>query len=247
MNISNKTILITGGGSGIGYETAKLLSQQGNKIIIVGRNADKIKKAGEELNVIAIAADITIETDVDSLIKRVSNEFPELSILINNAAVAYIYRVAEDPESFEKAQHEMLVNYLSPIRLTERLLPILKNQQEAAIVNVSSNVVYVPLAVLPSYSATKAALHSYTLALRRALAMDTAVKVFELQPSLVNTDAAKGIGGEENGIDPGVVVRSLIAGIQNDVNEIYVGDTAALRDQYFSDPLIALETLNQGL
>lgn len=246
MNISNKTVLITGGGSGIGYETAKLLSQQGNKIIIVGRNADKIKKAGEELNVIAIAADITIEADVDSLIERVSKEFPELSVLINNAAVAYIYRVAEDLDSFEKARHEMLVNYLSPIRLTERLLPILKNQVEAAVVNVTSNVVYVPLAILPSYSATKAALHSYTVALRRAL-RDTAVKVFELQPSLVNTDAAKGIGGQENGIDPALVVSGLISGIQNDENEIYVGDTEALRNQFFSDPLAALESLNQGL
>lgn len=247
MNISNKTVLITGGGSGIGYAIAKLLSKKGNKVIIAGRSADKIKKAAAELNVIPLVYDISVDADVDKLVELIKNQYGALSVLINNAGVTNAYSLGEGAGSFEKSQNEFLINYLSPVRLSERLIPVLKNQPEAAIVNVTSNVIYHPLVIMPSYSDTKAALHSHTLALRHTLAKDTAIKVYELQPPLVDTEPAKVLGGETNGLHPDVVAQGLIDGIETDLDEIYIGETSEQRKAFFLDPKAAFEVFNKGL
>lgn len=246
MNIINKTILITGGGSGIGYATAKLLSEKGNKVIITGRNAAKIRKAGEELNLTAIACDVTVEAEIDFLISRLQSEFSDLSILVNNAGVANLYQLGENAAAFEKAKKEFETNYFGPVRLTEKLLPLLKSQNEAAIVNITSNVSFHPLIVLPTYSDTKAALHSHTVALRLTLAKNTNIKVFEVMPSLINTEATKDMGGE-NGLPPSAVAEDVFNGLQNDSFEIFVGDTKQQHAAYFADPVNAVKNFNQGL
>jgi len=246
MNVSRKTALVTGAGSGIGYEIAKLLKEQGNTVIIAGRNAEKITKAGETLGVTAIACDVTKEADIEALVTKISAEFPELSVLINNAGVANLYKVGENANAYQKAKQEFEVNYFGPVLLTEKLLPVLKKQEEAAIVNITSNVTFHPLVVLPTYSDTKAALHSHTVALRHTLAKDTNIQVYEVMPSLVNTEATKDMGGE-NGMHPSVVAQATLNGIQNDQFEIYVGDTEAQRKAYFSDPIAAIQSFNNGL
>lgn len=246
MNINNKTILITGGGSGIGYETAKLLSEQGNKVIIVGRTAAKLESAAATLtNTIPIACDINDERQVKALLSTVSQHYPELSILINNAGKAFAYTHSETADAYAKAKEEMETNYFSLIRLTEQLLPILKKQPEAAIVNVSSIVAFAPSAILPTYSDSKAALHSYTQALRYTLSSETNIKVFELMPPMVNTSFAKEIGGEQHGIPAGDVASALIEGLEQNTYEIYVGKTAAFRDFFFASPLEAVNMINQ--
>lgn len=246
MNISNKTILITGGGSGIGLQTALLLSHKGNNVIITGRNTDKLQKAVAGLkNVTAITSDITSPADVDQLVTRVKAEFGNLSILINNAATLFLYNHGENVNAFEKAQDEILTNYLSVIRLNEKFLPLLKAQPEAAIVNVTSAVALIPVGVIPSYSDSKAALHSYTISLRRELAKTTAIKVFELMPPLVNTDFAKELGGATHGMPAIDVAQALINGIENNDNEIYAGATKELRALHFSNQEEALNVLNQ--
>jgi uncharacterized oxidoreductase len=246
MNINNKTALVTGAGSGIGYEIAKLLKEQGNKVIIAGRNADKIKKAGEILGVTAIVCDVTNEADIETLVTEIKSDFPELSVLVNNAGVANLYKIGEGADAYHKAKQEFEVNYFGPVLLTEKLLPILKLQPEAAVINITSNVTFHPLVVLPTYSDTKAALHSHTIALRHTLAKDTNVKVYEVMPSLVNTEATKDMGGE-NGMHPRVVAEITINGVQHDEYEIYVGDTAAQRAAYFADPTAAIQAFNNGL
>ena len=247
MNITNKTVLITGGGSGIGFETAKLLSARGNKIIIIGRRESKLNAAVEALsNTIAIRCDINSESDVKDLIAQVSEKHPELSVLINNAGRAFAYTHAESAGAFEKSTAEFATNYFSLVRLTEGFLPILKKQTEAAIVNVTSIVAFSPTAKLPSYSDSKAAVHSYTLSLRHTLAKDTSIKVFELMPPLVNTEFSKEIGGEENGIPPIEVAQGLIDGIEKDDFEIKIGQTADFRKFYLSAPAEAFEMMNQG-
>lgn len=246
MNINNQTALVTGAGSGIGYEIAKLLKEQGNNVIIVGRNADKIKKAGETLGVTAIVCDVTKEEDIEALVGRIGTDFPGLSILVNNAGVANLYKVGEGANAYKKAKQEFEVNYFGPVLLTEKLLPVLKQQSEAAIVNITSNVTFHPLVVLPTYSDTKAALHSHTVALRHTLAKDTRIRVYEVMPSLVNTDATKEMGGE-NGMHPRVVAEATLMGINRDEYEIYVGDTATQRTAYFADPLTAIQSFNNGL
>jgi uncharacterized oxidoreductase len=247
MEITNTTVLITGGGSGIGLDTARLLSAKGNKILIIGRNGDKLSKATEGLsNVFPYICDITKAADIEQLVAKVTAEFSNLSFLINNAATAFVYTHGEGANAFEKASEEMMTNYLSVIRLSEKLLPVLKQQPQAAIVNVTSLVSVAPAAVIPTYSDTKAALHSYSLSLRHTLAKDTAVRVFELMPPLVNTEFSKEIGGETNGMPPAAVAQALINGIENDEDEIYVGQTRDFRDFYLSNPAQAFETLNQA-
>lgn len=246
MKLKNKTVLVTGAGSGIGYEIAKLLKEQGNEVIIVGRNAEKIKAAGETLGVIALVCDVTKEADIEALATKIKLDFSELSVLVNNAGVANLYKVGDGADAYHKAKQEFEVNYFGPVLLTETLLPILNQQAEAAIVNITSNVTFHPLIVLPTYSDTKAALHSHTVALRHTLAKDTNIKVYEIMPSLVNTNATKDIGGE-NGMHPRFVAEATLYGIENEQNEIYVGDTAAQRAAYFTDPVAAIASFNNGL
>ena len=246
MNITQKTILITGAGSGIGYATAKRLSDAGNKVIIVGRNAAKIEKAGKELGLTAIVCDITDESAIVNLINRVKTEFPDLSVIINNAGMAHLYKLGENAGAFDKAKKEFETNYFAPVRITESLLPVLKAQPEAAIVNITSNVSFHPLVILPTYSDTKAALHSHTVALRLTLAKDTNIKVFEVMPSLIDTEATKDMGGE-NGLPPSVVAEDIFNGISKDIYEIYVGDTGQQHAAYFADPVAAVQNFNKGL
>src|SRR5258708_32607875 len=185
MNISNKTVLITGGGSGIGFETARLLSEKGNRVIITGRNRARLEKAAGQLtNTTAIACDITVEADVKKLVGQVQEKFNDLSILINNAGAAYAYQLAAGANAFDKAGEEISTNYLSLIRLTELLLPVLSKQKEAAIVNVSSIVVFAAAGAIPTYSATKPAVHSYTQSLRHILSKIPNIKAFQLIPPL---------------------------------------------------------------
>ncbi|QEM07164.1 SDR family NAD(P)-dependent oxidoreductase [Mucilaginibacter rubeus] len=247
MNITNKTVLITGGGSGIGFEIAKLLTAQGNKVILVGRTESKLQEAVKSLdNAVAIVGDINSESDIKKLIAQVTAEYPELSVLINNAGRAFAYTHAENANAFSKATEEFATNYFSLIRLTEGFLPILKAQDEAAIVNVTSVVGYLPAAATPSYSDSKAAAHSYTLSLRHTLAKDTNIKVFELMPPLVNTEFSREIGGEEFGMSPVTVAEEFLEGVRTDDYEIKVGQTAGLRQLYLSDPQAAFNAINQA-
>lgn len=170
MKTTANTILITGGSAGIGFETAKQLLALGNKVIITGRDANRLAAAKAELgDVTAIPFDVTSDTDVALLVQRIKTDFPELNILVNNAGQAHVHSLSAGDGAYRKATDEMLTNYLSIVRLTEELLPLLEKQEEAAVVNVSSIVAFVPSKSLPTYSASKAALHSYTKSLRLAL------------------------------------------------------------------------------
>jgi uncharacterized oxidoreductase len=245
MNITNKTILITGGGSGIGFEIARLLSQKGNKVIITGRSEARLQKAVSLLsNVDYVVCDINSEKDINSLVNKITQEFGSLDILINNAGQASVYKLDVEVNAYNKAADEIQTNYLSVIRLTEKLLPLLSNQKEGAIVNVTSIVAFVPGINLPTYAASKAALHSYTQALRYTLAKTTNIKVFELMPPLVNTEFSVEIGGA-NGIPPALVAEGLIEGLKNDDYELHIGGTADLYKLFLSSPQEALNALNQ--
>ena len=244
MKTVNNTVLITGGGAGIGFETAKLLSENGNQVIITGRNADTLNKAVAQLkNVTAIVSDVSKEEDVLALVERLNKDFPSLNIVINNAAAAQVYKLEAGVDAFSKAANEMHTNYLSVIRLNELLLPLLSKQAEAAIVNVSSIVAIAPGSRLPGYAASKAALHSYTQTLRFTLS-NTNIKVFELMPPLVNTEFSKEIGGE-NGMPPSGVAAALLDAFISDNYEIHVGNTADFYKLFLSSPADAFAALNQ--
>ncbi|GAB3844047.1 SDR family NAD(P)-dependent oxidoreductase [Hymenobacter terrigena] len=242
MNIINKTILVTGGGSGIGLAIAKSLSEKGNRVVIVGRNEAKLQAAAELPGVTAIAADINDAADIARLVQRVQTEFGDLSVLINNAGQASAYQLTAGANAFEKASAEIATNYLAMIHLTELLLPVLSAQPEAAVVNVSSIVAYAPSSAVPTYSASKAAVHSYTQALRHTL-KPTTVRVFELMPPLVNTEFSTEIGGE-NGIPPQQVADELLVGLANGDDEIRVGNTAGFYEFSRTAPAEAFASMN---
>lgn len=244
MNTSHNTVLITGGSAGIGLAVAKVLTAKGNHVIITGRDKERLNKAAAELsNATAIQFDVTSNKDVDALVTRVKNDFPNLNILINNAGRAFVYNLDENADAAEKATEEMITNYFSVIRLTEKLLPVLKQQPEAAIVNVSSIVAFAGRYTLPTYAASKAALHSYTNSLRIQLERTSNIKVFELMPPLVNTELAKPIGGEQNGIPPHVVAEDLLQSLESNNYEIHVGNTANLYRLFLSSPAEALKMM----
>ncbi|HCA05846.1 MULTISPECIES: SDR family NAD(P)-dependent oxidoreductase [unclassified Chryseobacterium] len=245
MNITNNTILITGGGSGIGLEIAKSLNAS-NKIIIAGRNKEKLDAAAEGLeNVFTIQADITNEKDVTRLVEEIKLNFGGLNILINNAGHAYAYTLSDTSDTYTKASAEFETNYFAPIRLTEKLLPLLKQENNSAVVNVSSIVAFAPGSHVPTYSDSKAALHSYTQLLRHELAKDTTVKVFELMPPLVNTDFSVEIGGRENGIPASEVADSFVKGLLEDTYEIRVGNTEVLYSNFFAGSEGAFGVMNK--
>lgn len=243
MNTTNNTVLITGGSAGIGFEMAKQFAARGNKVIIAGRNAERLQKAAMQIpGVTAIQADVTNKEDVAKLVKTITTNHPDLNMLINNAGSAFVYTLDGESDAYSKATSEMDTNYLSIVNLTEQLLPILRTKADAAIVNVSSIVAFAPSAVLPTYTASKAALHSYTKTLRYTL-KDTSIKVFELMPPLVDTEFSVEIGGH-NGIKPSVVASELIEALERDNYEIHVGDTAAIYQLSLKSPQEALLAMN---
>lgn len=247
MNLTNKSVLITGGGSGIGYATAKLLIAKGNQVVIAGRNEEKLAKAAQELGAEYIVADVTDAASVSNLVTKLETDYSNLSVLINNAGVGHTYKLGDGANAFDKAKEEFETNYFAPVRLIESLLPLLKKQPEAAIVNITSNVAFQPLVILPTYSDTKTALHSHSVALRLTLSTDTNIKVFEVMPSMINTDATREMGGERHGLPPEVAARGIYEGIVQDKFEIFVGDAGQQYADYFADPQTCVKKFNQGL
>ncbi|MNK01820.1 Fatty acyl-CoA reductase [compost metagenome] len=221
MKTNGNTILITGGSAGIGFELAKQFAQLGNKVLITGRNADRLKEAANKLeNVVPIAGDVTDPESADRLLTQIQQEYPELNIVINNAGYADVYELNAHAGAFSKANREIQTNYLSIVDLTEKLLPTLLKNEQPAVVNITSIVVYYPQKMLPTYTASKAALKSYTDVLRNTF--ENQLRVFELIPPLVNTDFSKEIGGE-NGIPPQEVAVELIRAMENDQWLVPVG------------------------
>jgi uncharacterized oxidoreductase len=210
----------------------------------VGRDQLRLDSAKAKLpGIHTIKADVSKIEDVKELVATLSAGYPDLNIVINNAGRAIVYNLSdESQDAFLHGEDEMLTNYLSVIRLNHQLLPLLKKKNEAAIVNVSSVVAYVPGMNLPTYGASKAALHSYTTSLRLSLE-NSSIKVFELMPPLVDTEFSKEIGGK-NGIHPSVVAGDLLEALKNDDFEIRVGDTAKVYDLFLSSPKDALNLMN---
>jgi uncharacterized oxidoreductase len=192
MNITGNTILITGGGSGIGRGLAEALHAQGNQVIIAGRRKAALEEtAAANPGIKFLTLDIEDRSAIRAFAGRVASEFPALNVLINNAGIMRAENLLAQQDDLADAESIVTTNLLGPIRLTAALLPILRKQPHSTIVNVSSGLAFVPLAFTPTYSATKAALHSYTLSLRYQL-KDTTTEVLEIIPPYVQTDLMNG-------------------------------------------------------
>jgi len=226
MKTSGNTIFISGGSAGIGLAIARKLSAAGNKVIINGRDQQRLDLALKELNnAVAIQGDLSVESERIRISNELVSQHPELNIVINNAGAAFMNNLADSTNNAaEKAYHEMNTNYISVIHFTSLVLPQLLQQQSAAIVNVSSIAVFRSNKYLPTYSASKAALHSYTQGLRDTFAENEKLNIYELYPPLVNTEFSAEIGGA-NGIPASEVADELLTALEQDQFEVPVGDT----------------------
>lgn len=249
MKINNKnTILITGGASGIGYEFAKQLRDT-NRVIIVGRNKEKLQKVKKELkNIHIFECDISNPKDIKALYEIVSYEFPNLNILINNAGLANRIDLHEET-SYEKLTEEMNVNFNGSVYMTSQFLPLLKKQKSASIINVTSALAYVPFANSPIYSASKAALHSFTQSLRIQL-KNTNIKVFEIAPSVTKTQMIDSFSEEElkkmKIMTTATLVENSLKEINKGTHNIGVGETNALKMLNRIFPSFAIKMLNKN-
>lgn len=225
MKTSGNTVFISGGSAGIGLAIAKKLQAAGNKIIINGRNEDRLQKALAELkNAEGIQGDLSVEADRLRIAEELKTNYPDVNIIVNNAGAAFGYLLSETTNAHEKALIEMNTNYIAIIHFTELLLPHLLQKETAAVVNISSLAVYGSHKFLPTYGATKAALHSYTMALRQTYEDQKNLQVYEVYPPLVNTEFSSYIGGE-NGIPPSEVADELFLGLENNQFDVPVGET----------------------
>ncbi len=190
MKTSGNTILITGGGSGIGRELALRFNALGNTVIVAGRRMETLEEsiAGQQ-NMHAMVIDVEDSEDIAAFAKRVVAEHPNLNVLINNAGIMRREDLTSTHDLID-AEQTVVTNLLGPIRLTNALTDHLVSQPDATIVNVSSGLAFVPLSGTPTYNATKAAIHSYTISLREQL--KGKVELIELAPPAVQTELTPG-------------------------------------------------------
>ncbi len=211
MNMTGNTILITGGGSGIGRGLAEAFHAAGNQVIIAGRRPEPLAEvAAANPGMASVVLDVADPAAIRAFAERVPQDHPTLNVLINNAGIMQIEDALAEPFNLRDCEATIATNLLGPIRLTAALLPHLRRQEAAAVVNVTSGLAFVPRADTPTYSATKAAMHSYTQSLRFQL-RETPVQVIELAPPLVATDLTPGQRANPRAMPLGEYVRESMA------------------------------------
>lgn len=187
MKLTGNTIFITGGGSGIGRGLAEALHKLGNQVIISGRRKGHLADTtNANLGMQSIELNVQDPTSISAVAKELIAKYPKLNVLINNAGIMQVDDAAGAVDE-DLLVSTVTTNLLGPIRITAALIEHLKKQEAATVVNVTSVLGFVPLAMAAIYSSTKAAMHSYSLSLRYKL-KDTSVKVLELAPPWVQTD-----------------------------------------------------------
>jgi uncharacterized oxidoreductase len=232
MKLRHKTILITGGTSGIGLELAKQLLQRDNTVIVTGRDQARLhacKRLLPEVHV--FRSDVSNPDDIAALHDAVLARFPALDTLLNNAGIMRNLNLNNERDLHDVVR-EIEINLSGPVRMVQQFLPHLKTRKDALIVNVSSGLAFIPLPMSPVYCATKAAIHSFTQSLRIQLD-GTGVSVVELAPPAVETPLLRGEFAEEmkgqKGMDVKTLAEHAIAGIEAGKTEIRPGLSNVLK------------------
>jgi len=187
MRPTGNTILVTGATSGIGLALAERLLARGNTVIVCGRREERLREIAARLpDIHTHVADVSVEADRVALYEWATTTFPRLNVLVNNAGVQR--RFATPPqEPWRETASEIETNLAAPIHLTFLFAEHLARQEHAALLNVSSGLAFAPMAMMPIYCATKAAVHSFTLSMRHELGK-RGIEVIEIIPPAVNTD-----------------------------------------------------------
>lgn len=223
MDLKNSTVLITGGTSGIGLELVRQLTGEGATIIVTGRNIDALNATKKQFpNVHTFQSDVSNPKDIEQLYKDVTQQFPDLNIIINNAGLMRLIDLQDTSMDLENINREITTNLSGTIQMVHQFLPHLTTKKSAAIVNVSSGIAFMSYSAAPIYSATKAGVRAYTQALRLQLE-DTNVKVFEMIPPGVNTNLQNDWAVQPN---PGMMMNAdkmvsiAIKDLKNDKPEL---------------------------
>ncbi|MBI5933576.1 MAG: SDR family NAD(P)-dependent oxidoreductase [Chloroflexi bacterium] len=241
MNTSNNTVLITGGASGIGLALAKKFMGKDNRVIVTGRDREKLAQVQAVFpKIIAHTADMSRFEDVEQLAHR----FTDVNILINNAGVQFNYDFTDSAIPLDYIKNELQTNLIGPLLLIKLMLPHLMTKQTAAIVNVSSGLGIVPKQSAPVYCGSKAGLHLFTKSLRWQLE-DSNIKVFEIIPPIVDTAMTQGRG--KGKISPETLAQEFWSGFQNDKYEMAIGRTKLLVFIHHYLPELADRIMRSGL
>ena len=245
MELGGNTILITGGGSGIGLALAKAFARQkDNTVIVCGRSVQKLNSVRDgNPAIITYACDIASDQEQLRLIEAVTQRYPNLNILINNAGIQHNYDLSDMQSHIELIEEEVNINFIAQAKLTDRVLPTLMRQPDAAIVNITSALAVVPKQSAPIYSATKAAMRNFTKVLRYQLE-NTPLKVFEIIPALVDTDMTKGRGKAKMTAD--ALAQEALRAIESDKYEIRIEKTKLLFVLHRLLPSIAERIIRNG-
>ncbi|TBL81351.1 SDR family oxidoreductase [Paenibacillus thalictri] len=251
MKLSGNTILITGGSAGIGFAFAERFIAAGNKVIICGRRESALQRAQDKVpGLITRISDLDIESERTALFDWVTANYPEVNVLVNNAGIQQRFHVlkADAKHNWSYFAKEMTTNIEAPLHLSMLFAPYFAAKEEAAIINVTSGLAFTPLAIAPIYSATKAALHSFTMSLRHQLS-DTSVEVIEIAPPAVNTDLG-GAGLHTHGEPLNAFADGIFQGLEEGKEEVGYGTSVnRLRmsrdeiDEYAKNMYAALKNL----
>jgi uncharacterized oxidoreductase len=228
MKTTGNTILITGATAGIGLAMTQKFLLLGNTIIATGRNIAALDALKQQYpnTLFAYPCNLENRENVQQLVTLVTSNHPQLNVLINNAGVQYNYELLHEANLTDKLLQEVEININATLLLTAGLLPILNRQNAAAVVNVSSGLALVPKKSAAVYCGSKAFIHSFSKALRYQLE-NTKIKVFEVLPSLVNTQMTAGRG--KGKIEPLQLVDEFIKNFANNSFQIYIGKTKILK------------------
>ena len=211
MNISGNTILITGGGSGIGQALAVALHAAGNTVIVTGRREGALQETvaahpGMDYAVL----DVADPQAITAFAAKITADYPALNVVINNAGIMVAEDLLAEPFDLSTTEATIATNLLGPIRMISALLPHFRQQPSATVMMVSSGLAFVPMAATPTYCATKAAIHSYSQALRHQL-RDTNVGVIEIAPPAVATDLMPGHAENPNSMPLDAYIAETVA------------------------------------
>ncbi|HET6992326.1 MAG TPA: SDR family NAD(P)-dependent oxidoreductase [Bacteroidia bacterium] len=234
MNPSQNTILITGGATGIGLAMAEQLLKAGSEVIVCGRRMEMLNEAKQKFPALHIEqTDLSKKESREKFAKYILEKMPSINMLINNAGIQNETDIT-NPDCNDSMQEEVGINFIAPVHLASLFISHLKTKKEAAIINITSGLAFAPLAIVPVYCATKAALHSVTLSLRHQL-RNTSIKVFEIAPPIVDTKLDRG-GRDRRGVtDRGISAQEFalaaMEAIKNDTLEAAIGMAAGLREK----------------
>jgi uncharacterized oxidoreductase len=232
MKLSHRTVLVTGGTSGIGLGIAEAFLKAGSKVIVCGRNQEKLSGVKEKFpDITTITCDVGDPHRREKLAKDVLHRFPDLDVLVNNAGIQRYIDLKKGYRELKSGEDEILINFVAVVELTALFIGHLLHKPSAAVIYISSGLAFTPTLKTPLYNATKAAVHTYTLVLRQQL-KDTSVKVFEVVPPMVDTGLNKegrdAAHTEFRGISVLEYIPTVMKGLENDRDIIFHGDKSKI-------------------